>query len=673
MRFSPVVHMGKLPLPWRLALLGGAILLMLAIPVGEIYHIIATTAQLTQSAAHLSRVGAAASAASQARVASLRESLYVEILLTALGALGVVVLLAALYGTILRWLGSEQRFQQIIDASNNAIVLVERDGRIVEINRRAVEQFGYERAELLRMPVDQLLAPEHRLVAAARRARVLRDGEHCTSQLTAQRKNQRTFPVELTESRVELNRRRIVIAIFLDMTERQSAEERIRHLAYHDSLTGLPNRALFLDRLEQALRHAHRRDALAAVIFIDLDNFKAVNDTMGHEVGDQLLQAAALRIRAALRAEDTVARLGGDEFVVLTPEAQSPSDAAVVAQKIIQAMTEPFILAGQTFHITCSVGLSLYPRDGRDGGVLLGNADQAMYQAKQEGRNRLAFHTPQLHTTAVEHLHLANDLYAALKQEQLLLAYQPQVDLQSGKIISAEALVRWRHPTRGLVAPNVFIPLAEEKGLILELGNWVLRRVCEQIRRWQAAGVPVAPVAVNLSAVQCREETMFQAVHGILEDTGVAPHLLELELTESTLMTHTESIHARMVKIKNLGLHFALDDFGTGYSSLSYLPRFPIDTLKIDISFIRDMIDDPKDLAVVDTIVDLADNLQLRTVAEGVEKAEQVALLRLLGCQAMQGFYFSKPVGADELAAMLQSDRRLEVPAAAAPVLQAPA
>ncbi len=561
---------------------------------------------------------------------------------------------------------SEQRYHVVMEAAGDAIILAESDGRIIEANRRALDQLGYTREELLQMPASALFPKHQQSEILARYVKILVTGRTVDSNVTILRKDQRTFPADAVESRVDLQGRRLILSIFRDVSERKAAEERIHYLAFHDALTGLPNRTLLIDRIEQAIREAQRRDSLVGILFLDLDNFKNVNDTLGHDFGDELLQSAAMRIRGALRTEDTLARLGGDEFIVLITDPKSATDVAVVSQKIIDAMSVPFVIAGHTFHITCSIGMSVFPRDGKDSGVLLRTADEALYEVKKEGRNRAAFHTPEMHEAAVESIRMENDLREAIRLDQFVLHYQPVVNLQTGRIVSAEALIRWLHPERGLISPLRFIPLAEEKGLILILGEWVMRTACEQNRRWQLAGLPVVPIAVNLSALQCREASLEQTIRSVLNDTGVDPSLLELEITEGTLMQQTDALRDRMLEIKKLGIRFSLDDFGTGYSSLSYLTRFPIDTLKIDRSFIRDMMDDPKDLAVVDTIVDLADNLQLRTIAEGVEKIEQVTLLKLLGCHAMQGYYFSPPVPAEQFAQLLTTDRRLEdVPPAA--------
>ncbi|MGC9258533.1 MAG: putative bifunctional diguanylate cyclase/phosphodiesterase [Phycisphaerae bacterium] len=565
---------------------------------------------------------------------------------------------------------SEQRYHIVMEGAGDAIILTDGDGRIVEANRRAMEQLGYTREELMQLPATALFPKNQRVDAMARYVKILVTGRTVDSSFSVVRKDQHTVPIEAVESRVDLQGRHFVLSIFHDVSERQEAEEHIRYLAFHDALTGLPNRTLLIDRIEQAVREAQRRASLVGILFLDLDNFKMVNDTLGHDCGDELLQAAAIRIRNTLRTEDTLARLGGDEFIVLIPDPKLPEDVAVVSRKIIESMNVPFVISGEKFHITCSIGMSIFPRDGLDSGALLRTADEALYNVKKDGRNRATFHTPEMHEAALDSIRMENDLREAIRLEQFVLHYQPVVNLQTGQIMGAEALIRWQHPERGLISPLRFIPLAEEKGLILALGEWVLRTACMQNRRWQLAGLPVVPIAVNLSALQCREPALEQTIRTVLADSGLAPSLLELEITEGTLMQQTETLRNRMLEIKKLGIRFSLDDFGTGYSSLSYLTQFPIDTLKIDRSFVRDMMDDPKDLAVVDTIVDLADNLQLRTVAEGVEKMEQVTLLKLLGCHSMQGYHFSPPVPAEQFAAFLATDQRLEnIKPAAAPAV----
>ncbi len=559
---------------------------------------------------------------------------------------------------------SELRYHLIMESAGDAIILMDDTGHIIDLNRRAAEQFGYTRSEMLESCGDILFPQDIRQECMLRQKGVLESGQSINTTVTAMRKDNTTFPVELAESRVVFQGNPLLLGIFRDISERKLAEDRIRYLAYHDALTDLPNRMLLNDRLGQTIRHARRHDQIVGVIFLDLDNFKNVNDTLGHDSGDDLLKMAAQRIKSSLREADTVARLGGDEFVVLLPAVPSEAEVNRVAEKILEAMNVPFVISGHTFHVTCSMGLSLFPRDGTDCSDLLRNADEALYRAKKDGRNCLAIHSPELHAATVENLWMENDLRLALARNELSMHYQPQVDLNSGRIIGAEALLRWQHPTRGLISPVKFIPLAEDKGLMPVLGEWILKTACNQIRLWQDAGLPVVPVAVNLSALQCREPGLPDTVRRVLKDSGIDPTLLELEITEGTLMAQTDVLCNRMVEIKKTGIRFSLDDFGIGYSSLSYLTRFPIDTLKIDISFVRGMMDDPKDLAVVDTIIDLADNLQLRTVAEGVEKEEQLTLLRLLGCQSMQGYFFSKPLPAAEFAEFLRTGKCLPAPSA---------
>ncbi len=557
---------------------------------------------------------------------------------------------------------SELRYHLIMESAGDAIILMDDTGRIIDLNRRAAEQFGYTRSEMQECHGEILFPREIRPECMLRQKGVLESGQSINTTVMAVRKDTTTFPVELAESRVVFQGNPLLLGIFRDISERKLAEDRIRYLAYHDALTDLPNRMLLNDRLGQTIRHARRHDQMVGVIFLDLDNFKNVNDTLGHDSGDDLLKMAAHRIKSSLREADTVARLGGDEFVVLLPEVPSEAEVNRVAEKILESMNVPFVISGHTFHVTCSMGLSLFPRDGADCSDLLRNADEALYRAKKDGRNCVAIHSPELHAATVENLWMENDLRLALTRDELSMHYQPQVDLNSGRIIGAEALLRWQHPTRGLISPAKFIPLAEDKGLMPVLGEWILKTACNQIRLWQDAGLPVVPVAVNLSALQCREPSLPDTVRRVLKNSGVDPTLLELEITEGTLMAQTDVLCNRMVEIKKTGIRFSLDDFGIGYSSLSYLTRFPIDTLKIDISFVRGMMDDPKDLAVVDTIIDLADNLQLRTVAEGVEKEEQLTLLRLLGCQSMQGYFFSKPLPAAEFADLLRTDKHLPAP-----------
>jgi diguanylate cyclase (GGDEF)-like protein/PAS domain S-box-containing protein len=447
--------------------------------------------------------------------------------------------------------------------------------------------------------------------------------------------------------------------VIQDITERKAQEARIEHLAYHDSLTGLPNRAMLMDRLGQALSQAQRLDQQVAVLFIDLDRFKLVNDSLGHAVGDQLLQEIARRLRATLRDNDTVARVGGDEFQVVACNVAGATDAARIAEKLMRVLGEPFVLEGQELHVSASLGVSLFPRDGATGELLLKYADTALYEAKGEGRNAYRFFSPEMNAQAHGRLRLENDLRRAVERHELELHYQPQLDLATGEVCAVEALVRWRHPVRGLVLPNAFIPMAEETGLVLGIGEWVLNEACCQVAQWQREGLAdnLTPlrVAVNISARQLQRPGLDGAVRRALSLSGLPAGCLELEITESSVML--DPLHARSVlqSLRELGVQLSIDDFGTGYSSLAYLKRLPLDRLKIDRSFIGGIPADPDDAAIVETIIVMTHKLGLRVIAEGVETQEQRLQLVRQGCDEMQGFLLAHPAPADELPALLKT------------------
>jgi diguanylate cyclase (GGDEF)-like protein/PAS domain S-box-containing protein len=440
-----------------------------------------------------------------------------------------------------------------------------------------------------------------------------------------------------------------------DVTERREQAERIERLAYHDALTGLPNRAMLMDRLGQALAHAQRRQHQLAVVFIDLDRFKLVNDSLGHAAGDALLQEVARRLRATLREEDTVARVGGDEFQVVLDEIDGPADAAHVAEKLMRVLGEPFTLEGQELHVTASLGLSLYPRDGARGDLLLKYADTALYEAKGEGRNAYRFFSPEMNAQAHGRLRMENDLRRAIERDELELHYQPQLDLASGAVCAVEALLRWHHPRKGLILPNAFIPLAEETGLIVPLGEWVLEQACRQAAQWQREGVGPLRVAVNISARQLLRPGLDSAVRQALAESGLEPRCLELELTESSVMHDPAHAQGVLHALRELGVLLSIDDFGTGYSSLAYLKRLPLDRLKIDRSFIGGIPQDGDDAAIVETIIVMTHKLGLRVIAEGVETQEQRAQLLRQGCDEVQGFLWARPVPAAEVPALVRA------------------
>jgi len=442
-----------------------------------------------------------------------------------------------------------------------------------------------------------------------------------------------------------------------DVTERKAQEARIEHLAYHDGLTGLPNRTMLMDRLGLALSQAQRLEQQVAVIYIDLDRFKPVNDSLGHAVGDRLLQEIARRLRATLRENDTVARVGGDEFQVVVCNVAGATGAARIAEKLMRALAEPFTLEGQELHVTASLGVSLFPRDGASGELLLKFADIALYEAKGEGRNAYRFFSPEMNAQAHGRLRLENDLRRAVERDELELHYQPQLDLAIGEVCAVEALVRWRHPERGLVLPNQFIPMAEETGLVLGIGEWVLGEACRQVAQWQRDGLVSgsAPlrVAVNISARQLQRPGLDGAVRRALAQSGLPAECLELEITESSVMLDPQHAQSVLQSLRELGVQLSIDDFGTGYSSLAYLKRLPLDRLKIDRSFIGGIPTDSDDAAIVETIIVMTHKLGLRVIAEGVETLEQRLQLVRQGCDEMQGFLLAHPVPASELPPLL--------------------
>ncbi|MFO1206197.1 MAG: EAL domain-containing protein [Burkholderiales bacterium] len=443
-----------------------------------------------------------------------------------------------------------------------------------------------------------------------------------------------------------------VVLTSRDITRRKAAERRIEHLAHHDFLTDLPNRSLLRDRLEVALGQARREGRLVGALFIDLDRLKVVNDTLGHEAGDQLLREAARRLTGTMREGDTVARLGGDEFMVVLPNMADSRGAAAVARKILDGLARPMELKGQEVFMSASIGISLFPTDAADSEALIRNADAAMYSAKRNGGDNYQFYTSDLNVQVQERLVIEQGLRVAEQRNELHLLYQPKVDLATGAIIGVEALLRWHHPTLGSISPERFIPVAEETGLIVPIGEWVLRRACMQVRAWREAGIEL-PIAVNLSACQFRQRNLAQTIHRILSETGVPPQFIEIEITESDVMENAESAIATLVELKSRGISISIDDFGTGYSSLSYLKRFPLDVLKIDRSFVRDIAVDSDDAAIVEAIIALARSLEIKVVAEGVETPDQMAFLNRSGCNFAQGYLFSPPVEAERVAALL--------------------
>lgn len=435
--------------------------------------------------------------------------------------------------------------------------------------------------------------------------------------------------------------------------ERKRLEDDIRYQAHHDPLTDLPNRLLFIDHLRREVAQAPRDKHLLAVMFLDLDNFKGINDSIGHEMGDQFLKTVAKQLTTLLREGDTVGRFGGDEFVLLLHRANQVEDVAKIVQRIIETIKTPWTMSGREFHITASLGIAIHPNDGEDAETLLRNADIAMYRAKEGGRNNYQFYTSAMSAKILERLELENSLRRALEHHEFVLHYQPRVNVNTAQIVGVEALIRWQHPDRGLISPAEFIPIAEESGLIVPIEEWVLHTACSQNKTWQKSGFPTICVSVNISSRHFQQQNLPEKIDSVLKETGLDGHWLDLEITEGTAMEDVEHTIKMLCKLKEMGIRIEIDDFGVGYSSLNYLKRLPIDALKIDRSFVKDINIDLTDLAIVITIINLAKNLKLKVIAEGVETKEQLVFLKEQGCDEIQGYLFSKPVPVAGLEKML--------------------
>ena len=438
------------------------------------------------------------------------------------------------------------------------------------------------------------------------------------------------------------------VIVFHDVSASRAMAQKMTHLAQHDFLTDLPNRLLLTERLTQAIGLARRHQKQVALLYLDLDYFKHINDSLGHAVGDQLLQAVARRLVSCVRASDTVCRQGGDEFVILLAEIEQPQDAAHIAEKLLAAFALPHLVMGHELHVTWSIGISIFPDNGAEADTVMQNADTAMYHAKSCGRNNYQFFTADMNLRAIQRLTMQGSLRRALKHGEFELYYQPKIDIATGTMTGAEALIRWQDPERGFTLPDQFVPIAEECGLIVPIGRWVLREACRQVRSWLEAGLPAVPVAVNISAVEFRHGRFLDELALILKETGLAPRYLQLELTESILMQDAESSASVLQALKAMGVRLAIDDFGTGYSSLSYLQRFPIDTLKIDQSFLRNITTDDDNATIVSAVIGMGRNLKQRVIAEGVETIEQLAYLRTQHCDEGQGFLFSRPLSSED-------------------------
>jgi diguanylate cyclase (GGDEF)-like protein/PAS domain S-box-containing protein len=555
---------------------------------------------------------------------------------------------------------SEARFRNYFELPLIGIALIGPDKRWWEVNDRLCEMLGYRRSRLLGMTWAEMTHPDDQSAEEIQLERVLnrriqgysldkrfirQDGALLYASVSTRCVRQANGMVDH------------FVTVIQDITERRQAAEHIEHLAYYDALTGLPNRTLLNDRLQQALLRAGREHNLAGMLLVDLDRFKLINDALGHKIGDRLLSEVATRLQQCLRQCDTISRQGGDEFAILLPDLTSSDDATRVAQRMLDAMIQPLRLDGRELNITCSIGISLYPRDGRTSESLLKNADIALYRAKDMGRNNYQFYLSGGTMLSRERLNLETDLRHAMNRRQLELYYQPKWDFRTDAITGAEALIRWNHPDLGLVSPVRFIPIAEESGLVLPMGEWILRAAVSEIGQLHKEGFPGLRIAVNLSGRQFRQTDLKDRVREALTTSGFDPACLELELTEGILMHNNEENMAVLHAFKAMGVRIAIDDFGTGYSSLSYLQQFPVNVLKIDRAFVIDLPENTSSAAIVDAIVTLAHGLELEVVAEGVETPQQQAFLQAHGCDEGQGYYFGRPMPLAEFRELLGQDR----------------
>ncbi|HCY62538.1 MAG TPA: hypothetical protein DHV59_06860 [Oxalobacteraceae bacterium] len=546
---------------------------------------------------------------------------------------------------------SEAHFRALVEQASDSFYVHDMQGRFIDVNQQGCEGLGYTRDELLSMSAQDidldLTTRELKKLTGK-----LKAGAPIARESRYRRKDGSTFPVEIRMGPIDINGRQHLLSLVRDVTERKEMQDHIQHLAYHDSLTNLPNRAMFNRHLCHAIDLAGRHGKSLAVLFIDLDRFKYVNDTLGHDAGDRLLQEMSRRLGNALHG-DLVARLGGDEFVVLLEDITDSEHVSHVAQKILTALVQEFPLNGQLIHITASIGVSIFPEDGKDEFALMKHADIAMYRAKDRGKNNFQFYSAYMSQHAAKMLALESSLRRAIEREELVLYYQGKVETRTGRITGVESLVRWQHPELGLLSPDQFIPLAEETGLIVPLSKWVMREACKQVCSWQRQNLPPLSVAVNLSARQFVDDGLLEDTAQTLRELGMDPTLLELEITESMMMYNPERTIQMLQGLKAMGIRIAIDDFGIGYSSLSHLRQFPIDIIKIDRSFIQDVPGDPADEAITEAIIAMGKSLKITVVAEGVEKSEQLQFLSDRSCEEIQGYFFSRPMPAKEFTKLL--------------------
>ncbi|MBN2654095.1 MAG: EAL domain-containing protein [Nitrospirae bacterium] len=547
-------------------------------------------------------------------------------------------------------LAAESKFRGLVEQSLVGIYIVQ-DDKLKYVNPKFAEIFGYSRQEILHNKSMLDLVSEASRVDVGTSlvecsGRSAKDIHYC---FRGRRRDGELIEVEANGICTEYNGMPAVIGTVLDVTQRKQMEETIRYQAYHDPLTGLPNRLLFNDRLTLAIANAHRNKQLLAVLFLDLDYFKTINDTLGHSVGDQLLREVAGLIKERLREGDTVSRMGGDEYTILLNNISDPDDATRIAKEILTAIDRRWDICGHSFYVSASMGVSIYPSDGETADMLFKNADAAMYHVKDQGRNSYHFYSPAMNVKAFEQMMLENNLRHALQRSEFELHYQPQFEIPEKKIVGVEALLRWNHPERGLMYPKQFLQLAEKTGLIIPIGEWVLNNACRQYSLWEKNGFSNVRIAVNISTSQLRQKDFVAKVQDIIAATGIPPQMLELEITEHMAMLNIDTIISNLNRLADMGILISIDDFGTGYSSLSYLKRLPIHHLKIDQSFIKDLTTDPNESSIANAVIMIAKSLNLQTIAEGVETEEQLQFLERSKCDKVQGFLYSKPLTTTDL------------------------
>jgi diguanylate cyclase (GGDEF)-like protein/PAS domain S-box-containing protein len=544
-----------------------------------------------------------------------------------------------------------------IENAAEGVMICDSEERIISVNKAFSRITGYAGEEVLGTTPDTLLGDDESRAKRADISRHVVDVGHWKGELWSRRKDGERYLEQCSVTAVKDDAGRLVnfIVLFSDVTKQKEDELRLQFLAHHDPLTGLLNRSLFQQRCEEALMLAERKATKAAVIFIDLDHFKTVNDSLGHAYGDDLLKQAAGRLVECVRKTDVVGRLGGDEFIVLLNEVGDSGDVALIAKKILERLTASFTVAGREIFVSASLGISWFPDDGQNAATLIQNADAAMYAAKEQGRNNYQFFSAEMNAQALEILMMASNLRLAIERQELVLEYQPRIDLKNGKVMGVEALVRWNHPTLGRIMPGQFIGIAEKTGLIEPLGNWVLKKACDQMIEWRASGIAPSRIAVNLSARQFMQSELTERIEAVLQETGLEPQALEVEVTESMVMHDPQRAAVILQRLKEMGVAIAIDDFGTGYSSLSYLKRFPIDYIKIDQSFVRGIPRDAEDVGITNAIIAMAKTLGVKLIAEGVDNAEQLAFLKQEGCNEGQGYLISSPMPAEALRRFLRT------------------